>query len=79
MGFQSTGQPRPPSSTSMEWSAKRVTVMTLPKPCRASSMELERISKKECSHPSIPSDPKMTAGRLRTRSGPFNCLMLSLP
>ena len=77
--FQSTGQPRPRSSTWIERSKNRVTVITLPWPSRASSMELERISKTACSQPSSPSEPKMTPGRFRTRSAPFNDEMLSLP
>ena len=37
------------------------------------------ISKMEWAQPSTPSEPKMTAGRLRTRSAPFSEVMLSLP
>ena len=48
-------------------------------PSRASSMELEMISKMEWAQPSTPSEPKMTAGRLRTRSAPFSWRILSLP
>ena len=77
--FQSTGQPRPASSTWMDRSNNRVTVITLPWPSRASSMELERISNTACSQPSSPSEPKMTPGRFRTRSAPFSAEMLSLP
>ena len=66
-------------STWMDRPRKRVTVMHLPWPARASSMELERISKTACSQPSRASEPKMTAGRLRTRSAPFKDEMLSLP
>ena len=71
--------PRPKSSTSMELSRYLVTTILSPKPARASSMELERISKTECSQPSSPSEPKITPGRLRTRSAPFRAVMLSLP
>ena len=77
--FQSTGQPRPASSTSTLWSAYRVTIMDVPWPSRASSMEFERISNTACSQPSRPSEPKMTPGRFRTRSAPFRADMLSLP
>ena len=52
---------------------------TRPWPSRASSMELERISNTACSQPSRPSEPKITPGRLRTRSAPFRDEMLSLP
>ena len=76
--FQSTGQPRPWSSTWMDRSWNRVTVITRPKPARASSMALERISNTACSQPSSPSEPKMTPGRFRTRSAPFRLEMLSL-
>ena len=51
----------------------------LPFPALASSMEFESISNIACSQPSSPSEPKMTAGRLRTRSSPLSCEMLSLP
>ena len=71
--------PRPKSSTSMTWSGNSVTLMRLPWPSRASSMELEMISKMEWAQPSTPSEPKMTAGRLRTRSAPFSWRILSLP
>ena len=63
----------------MDLSSYRVTVMTLPWPSRASSMALERISNTACSQPSSPSEPKMTPGRLRTRSAPFRDEMDSLP
>ena len=53
--------------------------MTDPCPSRASSTALDRISKKECSHPSSPSEPNMTPGRLRTRSAPLSDVMLSSP
>jgi hypothetical protein len=33
----------------------------------------------ECAQPSKPSEPKMTPGRKRTLSAPFNTDMLSLP
>ena len=39
----------------------------------------EIISKTECSQPSRPSEPNITAGRLRTLSAPFSFLILSLP
>ena len=58
--------------------AYRVTVISLPYPSRASSMELDRISNTACSQPSMPSDPKITAGRRRTRSAPLSMEMLSL-
>ena len=45
----------------------------------AKHLELERISNTACSQPSSPSEPKMTPGRFRTRSAPFNAEMLSLP
>ena len=68
------GRSPPPA---MERSRQKVTLMTR---CRSPSrdfvhMLLERISKNECSQPSSPSEPKMTAGRLRTRSAPFSELM----
>ena len=78
-GFQSTGQPRPKSSHSMLLSRKRVSVIMLPLPARASSMEFESISNTACSQPSSPSEPKMTAGRLRTLSSPLSWEMLSFP
>ena len=77
--FQSTGIPRPKSSTMTLPSLQRVTLMVSPWPSRASSMELETISKMEWAQPSTPSEPKITAGRLRTRSAPFKEVMLSLP
>ena len=36
------------------------------------NLELEIISKTECSHPSNPSEPKITPGRFLTLSGPSN-------
>ena len=63
----------------MDLSSYRVTVMRSPWPSRASSMALDKISKTACSHPSSPSEPKMTPGRLRTRSAPFREEMESLP
>ena len=42
-------------------------------------MALERISKTACSQPSRPSEPKMTAGRSRTRSAPFKDEIDSFP
>ena len=59
----------------------RAVVVTISVPCpsRASSIELDRISKTACSQPSSPSEPKITPGRLRTRSAPFSEEMLSLP
>ena len=39
----------------------------------------ERISNAACSQPSRPSEPKMTAGRLRTRSAPLRDVMDSFP
>ena len=71
LSFQSTGQPRPKSSTSMDLSSNRVTMMRSPWPSRASSMALDMISNTACSQPSSPSEPKMTAGALADPVGPF--------
>ena len=53
--------------------------MSLPWPWRASSTALDRISKAACAQPSSPSEPKMTAGRRRTRSSSLSWRILSLP
>jgi hypothetical protein len=71
--------PRPKSSISIEWSSKQVMLIKFPKPSRVSSIELDSISKTECSQPSIPSEPKITAGLFLTLSAPFREDMLSFP
>jgi hypothetical protein len=62
----------------MEPSLKQVILMQFPKPSRASSMEFDKISNTACSHPSIPSDPNITAGRFLTLSAPLSDEILSL-
>ena len=42
-------------------------------------VEFDNISKKECSQPSRPSEPNITAGRFLTLSAPFRLVMLSFP